>query len=54
MIVHPGSNVGVVIGYGDTPVGGLSFSNFPSPGDAVSGLSNTTTISPTLAELNGP
>lgn len=54
MIVHPGSNVGAVIGFGAVLVGGLSFSNIPSPSTAVSSLSNVVALSPTLAQLNGP
>lgn len=54
MIVHPGSNVGVVIGFGATPVGGLTYANTPNAATTVESLSNTPALSPTLAQLNGP
>lgn len=54
MIVHPGSNVGAVVGFGAVLVGGLDWSNFPEPGSAVDALSNTVPISPTQVELLGP
>lgn len=54
MIVHPGSNVGAVIGFGSVLVGGLDFNDIPSPSTDVSSISNNPTISPTDAELDGP
>ena len=55
MIVHPGSNVSSVLNYQSNPVGGLTMSNFPLPGDAITSLpSANPVISPTLLELNGP
>lgn len=53
MIVHPGSNVAPVLNYASALVGGLSFSNFPSPSTSVASLTNVVAISPTLLELNG-